>query len=83
MSSEVVAPAARAAANRPARPGPSESASRNQELACTCRAEASSEAGTSAAVSEAIAPSAVRMARSPPRDSATVMPVGASSRTAT
>ena len=40
-------------------------------------------AGTSAAVSEATAPSAVRMARSPPRDSATVIPVGASSRTAT
>src|ERR1700730_14676145 len=37
----------------------------------------------SAAVSEAIAPRAVRMARSPPWDSATVMPVGVPSRTTT
>src|ERR1700722_3411030 len=37
----------------------------------------------SEAISESIAPSAVRMARSPPRDSATVMPVARPSRTAT
>src|SRR6185369_15141595 len=50
---------------------------------CTWRARASSPAGTSCAVSEAMAPTAVRIARSAPWDSATVMPVGAPSRTAT
>src|SRR5580658_3576281 len=40
-------------------------------------------AGTSAEVSVAMAPSAVRMARSSPRDSAIVMPVGNCARTAT
>src|SRR5215470_6195716 len=49
----------------------------------TCRARASSAAGTSPAVSVATAPVAVRIARSPPADSATVIPVGASARTAT
>ena len=75
--------AERAAENNAASPGPRPSWSRNHELACTCRAPASSEAGTSAAVSDATAPRAVRMARSPPRDSATVIPVGVSSRTTT
>jgi hypothetical protein len=67
----------------PASPGPSESSSRNHELACTCRVPASSASGTSAAASEATAPSAVKMARSAPRDSATVIPVGQPSRTTT
>src|SRR6202161_4731863 len=50
---------------------------------CTCRARPSSAAGTSPAVSEPTAPRAVRMARSPPLDRATVIPVGVASRTAT
>src|SRR5262249_49518244 len=73
----------RAPAKTAARPGPSESASKKYELTWTCRARASSAEEMSAAVSDAIAPRAVKMARSPPRDSATVIPVGASSRTAT
>src|SRR4029077_2262108 len=83
VSRDVMTPAERAAENNVPSPGPRQSWSKNQELACTCPALASSFPGTSAAVSEATAPSAVKMARSPPRDSATVIPVGASSRTAT
>src|SRR6266568_1726639 len=83
VSRDVDTPAERAAENNAPSPGPRQSRSRNHELACTCRAPASSDSGTSAAVSEATAPSAVKMARSPPRDSATVIPVGASWRTAT
>src|SRR6185437_10573124 len=83
VSRDVMTPAERAAENNAPSPGPRQSWSKNHELACTCPALASSFPGTSAAVSEATAPSAVKMARSPPRDSATVIPVGASSRTAT
>src|SRR5947207_311221 len=83
VSRDVMTPAERAVENNAPSPGPRQSRSRNHELACTCRAPASSDSGTSAAVSEATAPSAVRIARSPPRDSATVIPVGSSSRTTT
>src|SRR5690242_8445996 len=83
VSRDVMTPAERAAENNAPSPGPRQSWSKNHELACTCRAPASSSSGTSAAVSEATAPSAVKMARSPPRDSATVIPVGVSPRTAT
>src|SRR6266516_595644 len=83
VSRDVMTPAERAVEKNAPSPGPRQSRSRNHELACTCRASASSDSGTSAAVSEATAPSAVKMARSSPRDSATVIPVGASGRTAT
>ena len=49
---------------------------RKYELTCRCLAPRTSACGTSLAASEATAPVAVRMARSSPSDSATVMPVG-------
>ena len=77
-SSELVR--ARPAGDRsPARARPAGTA----RSTCTWRARASSSRGTSSARSSASAPSAVRIARSPGRARATLMPVGsAASRTA-
>ena len=56
---------------------------RKYELTCRCFAPRTSAGGTSRAASELTAPVAVRMARSSPCDSATVMPVGTSALVAT